>query len=66
MNEHPRDVTLPSIQDYYSFTQLRADRWSALRECAESMAKDGVAGAKGKRLGSRRTASCTAVPRLKD
>ncbi|WP_299951994.1 aminotransferase class I/II-fold pyridoxal phosphate-dependent enzyme [uncultured Ruegeria sp.] len=32
---------LPSISDYYSASQLRADRWSALRETAESLYRDG-------------------------
>ncbi|SHJ76598.1 arginine decarboxylase [Palleronia salina] len=53
MNEQPRDVTLPSISDYYSFTQLRADRWSALREVAESMSADGIEGRRGDRLIAR-------------
>ncbi|NSY41243.1 ornithine decarboxylase [Leisingera sp. ANG59] len=30
---------MPSIRDYYSATQLRADRWSSLRETAEGLAR---------------------------
>ncbi|WP_424931769.1 aminotransferase class I/II-fold pyridoxal phosphate-dependent enzyme [Amaricoccus macauensis] len=41
---------LPSIGDYYSATQLRADRWSALREVAESLALHGTKGRRGERL----------------
>ncbi|CUK18895.1 Lysine decarboxylase, inducible [Ruegeria denitrificans] len=32
---------LHTISDYYSASQLRADRWSALRETAESLYRDG-------------------------
>ena len=41
MNLHSRKKQLPSIRDYYSATQLRADRWSALREAAEGLALHG-------------------------
>ncbi|MEZ5767166.1 MAG: ornithine decarboxylase [Paracoccaceae bacterium] len=41
---------LPSIGDYYSATQLRADRWSTLRETVESLSLDGTEGRKGKKL----------------
>ena len=41
---------LPSIGDYYSATQLRADRWSALREVAEGLGLQGIETRKGKRL----------------
>lgn len=41
MNLHSRKKKLPSIRDYYSATQLRADRWSALREAAEGLARHG-------------------------
>ena len=44
------DQKLPSVSDYYSATQLRADRWSALRETAESMLVHGTEGRQGKRL----------------
>jgi arginine decarboxylase len=44
------DRQLPSIGDYYSATQLRADRWSALREVAESLALHGIEGRKGEKL----------------
>ena len=36
-----------TIGDYYSATQLRADRWSALRECVESLRLKGVDGRSG-------------------
>ena len=32
---------LHTISDYYSASQLRADRWSALRETAESLDRQG-------------------------
>ena len=41
MNLHSRKKELPSLRDYYSATQLRADRWSALREAAEGLARHG-------------------------
>ncbi|SEK03559.1 arginine decarboxylase [Cribrihabitans marinus] len=41
---------LPTIGDYYSATQLRADRWSALRETAESLSVHGIEGRQGKKL----------------
>ncbi|MCG6883919.1 MAG: aminotransferase class I/II-fold pyridoxal phosphate-dependent enzyme [Silicimonas sp.] len=41
---------LPSVSDYFSATQLRADRWSALRETAESMLVHGVEGRQGSKL----------------
>ena len=41
---------LPAVSDYYSATQLRADRWSALRETAESMLVHGVEGRQGSKL----------------
>ena len=44
------DRNLPSIGDYYSATQLRADRWSTLRETVESLGIDGTEGRKGKML----------------
>jgi arginine decarboxylase len=50
VNTDSGDVRLPSIGDYYSATQLRADRWSALRENAESLRLHGVEGARGRRL----------------
>ncbi|WP_254604380.1 aminotransferase class I/II-fold pyridoxal phosphate-dependent enzyme [Leisingera sp. ANG59] len=39
MNLQPQRKALPSIRDYYSATQLRADRWSSLRETAEGLAR---------------------------
>ena len=50
MNVQSTDGKLPSISDYYSATQLRADRWSALRETAESLAVRGIEGRQGKKL----------------
>lgn len=44
------DRTLPSIGEYYSATQLRADRWSALREAAEELALHGVDCRRGRKL----------------
>ncbi|MGB7243856.1 MAG: aminotransferase class I/II-fold pyridoxal phosphate-dependent enzyme [Sulfitobacter sp.] len=34
---------MDSVSDYYSATQLRADRWSALREAISSLARDPAA-----------------------
>ncbi|SMX41775.1 aminotransferase class I/II-fold pyridoxal phosphate-dependent enzyme [Maliponia aquimaris] len=45
---------LPTIRDYYSATQLRADRWSALREAVEGLHTHGIGGTQGKKL--RKTA----------
>ena len=50
MNVQSAETKLPSISDYYSATQLRADRWSALRETAESLRLHGAEGRKGKAL----------------
>ncbi|MHA6323619.1 aminotransferase class I/II-fold pyridoxal phosphate-dependent enzyme [Roseivivax sp. CAU 1753] len=50
MNVAKTGSDLPSISDYYSATQLRADRWSAMRETAESLQVHGVEGRQGKRL----------------
>ncbi|MEM6371329.1 MAG: aminotransferase class I/II-fold pyridoxal phosphate-dependent enzyme [Pseudomonadota bacterium] len=41
---------LTSIQEYYSATQLRADRWSSLRETAESLHLHGIEGRRGQKL----------------
>ncbi|MBY6066683.1 ornithine decarboxylase [Leisingera aquaemixtae] len=41
---------MPSIRDYYSATQLRADRWSALREAAEGLARHRKEGRKSEKL----------------
>ena len=37
MNKRPDVPRIPSIEDYYSASQLRLDRWSALRETVESL-----------------------------
>ncbi|TMV04283.1 aminotransferase class I/II-fold pyridoxal phosphate-dependent enzyme [Ruegeria sediminis] len=50
MNLHSQKGKLPSIRDYYSATQLRADRWSALREAAEGLSRHGTEGRQGKKL----------------
>ncbi|NNE88048.1 MAG: aminotransferase class I/II-fold pyridoxal phosphate-dependent enzyme [Silicimonas sp.] len=50
MNVQQTGTKLPSVSDYYSATQLRADRWSALRETAESMLVHGVEGRQGSKL----------------
>lgn len=50
MNVHANQQNLPNIGDYYSATQLRADRWSALRETAESLLSHGPDGRKGAKL----------------
>ncbi|MCB1351762.1 MAG: aminotransferase class I/II-fold pyridoxal phosphate-dependent enzyme [Rhodobacteraceae bacterium] len=41
---------LPSIGDYYSATQLRADRWSALRAAVEGLSVTSLDSRKGKKL----------------
>jgi arginine decarboxylase len=50
MNASAADVKLPSINDYYSATQLRSDRWSALRETAEALGRFGQSSKAGERL----------------
>ena len=50
MNLQSAETKLPSISDYYSATQLRADRWSALRETAESLRLHGTDGRRGETL----------------
>ncbi len=50
MEPKKKDEKLPSIGDYYSATQLRADRWSALREAAEGLHRHGGEGRQGKKL----------------
>ncbi|SFA97038.1 arginine decarboxylase [Poseidonocella pacifica] len=50
MNAQAGDGKLLSIGDYYSATQLRADRWSTLRETAESLHVHGIEGRQGKKL----------------
>ncbi|MBS0124052.1 aminotransferase class I/II-fold pyridoxal phosphate-dependent enzyme [Thetidibacter halocola] len=50
MNVQKAEGKLPSIRDYYSATQLRADRWSALREAAEGLHRHGGDGRQGKKL----------------
>jgi arginine/lysine/ornithine decarboxylase len=50
MNEQSSAGKLSSIGDYYSATQLRADRWSVLRETAESLSVHGPDGRQGKKL----------------
>ncbi|MFN3261991.1 MAG: aminotransferase class I/II-fold pyridoxal phosphate-dependent enzyme [Pikeienuella sp.] len=50
MNIAAPEPKLPSIGDYFSATQLRADRWSALRETAEALTRHGPQGRKGAKL----------------
>lgn len=47
--EPPKDAR-PDIGDYYSATQLRADRWSSLSDVAEELAWQGANGRRGKAL----------------
>ena len=47
MNIAAPEPKLPSIGDYFSATQLRADRWSTLRETAEALTRHGPQGRKG-------------------
>jgi arginine decarboxylase len=50
MNAPTASVKVPSIADYYSATQLRADRWSALRETADALGRVAHDGKQGKVL----------------
>ena len=51
MNAQPGSArTAHSVGDYFSATQLRADRWSALRETVESLVTQGIDGRNGKKL----------------
>ncbi|GAB4385832.1 aminotransferase class I/II-fold pyridoxal phosphate-dependent enzyme [Albidovulum sp.] len=50
MNTQTRAGKLPSISEYYSATQLRSDRWSALRETAEGLMSVGIEGRQGQKL----------------
>ena len=50
MNLQHSSTKLPTVSDYYSATQLRADRWSALRETAESLLVHDVSGRQGSKL----------------
>ncbi len=43
-------ITASSIGDYYSAAQLRSDRWSALKDCAQRLALAAVAGQPLQRL----------------
>jgi arginine decarboxylase len=43
-------LKLPSIGDYYSASQLRSDRWSALRETTESLTRSSLSVRKTDRL----------------
>ncbi|MFZ5962231.1 aminotransferase class I/II-fold pyridoxal phosphate-dependent enzyme [Thalassococcus sp. BH17M4-6] len=49
MNVQAKDSKLSTIGDYYSATQLRADRWSALRETVEALQVGGIEGRQGKK-----------------
>ncbi len=50
MNLHASGDKLSSIREYYSATQLRSDRWSALREAAEGLHLHGATSRQGKKL----------------
>ena len=50
MNAQTHGRKIPSIGDYYSATQLRADRWSALREAVEALSRHGVEGRQGQKI----------------
>ena len=50
MNVRATDQKMPSIGDYYSATQLRADRWSALRETVEALSLANLESRQGKKL----------------
>ena len=49
MKQHD-GLKIPSISDYYSASQLRSDRWSALREITESLSRTGTTGRKAEKL----------------
>jgi arginine decarboxylase len=49
MNKQNNVPGLPSVADYYSAAQLRADRWSALREVSEALWRQGAEGARGEK-----------------
>ncbi|MFC4667374.1 aminotransferase class I/II-fold pyridoxal phosphate-dependent enzyme [Seohaeicola nanhaiensis] len=50
MNQQTKPASISSVGDYYSATQLRADRWSSLRETTESLSLHGLEGRQGKKL----------------
>ncbi len=50
MNAQTHGRKIPSIGDYYSATQLRADRWSALREAVEALSRHGTEGRQGRKI----------------
>ncbi len=50
MSPDGASAKIPSISDYYSAVQLRADRWSALRETVEGLARAGAESRAGKKL----------------
>lgn len=50
MNAQHHDRKTPGIGDYYSATQLRADRWSALREAVEGLSRHGIEGRQGQKI----------------
>ena len=50
MNATSAAAKLPSIGEYYSATQLRADRWSTLRETTEALSRHGHTGKQGGKL----------------
>ncbi len=50
MSEANKAAPEHSVSDYYSAAQLRADRWSALREATELLVAKGADGRAGERL----------------
>lgn len=50
MIAQPHARKLPGIGEYYSAAQLRADRWSALREAVEALGRHGAEGPQGKKI----------------
>ncbi len=50
MNKRADGLKMPSVEDYYSASQLRADRWSSLRETAEELHRHGIDSARGGKL----------------
>jgi len=64
MNRLESHTAAPTATDYYSASQLRADRWSTLREATQSMLVHGTTDAHGKKLVHRADAMFTALAPL--
>ena len=50
MNAQTHERKLPGIGEYYSATQLRADRWSALREAVEALSRHRAEGPQRRKI----------------